>query len=213
MNGSKSDRMVTTLLSKKITLDGEPVIFEGEAPTAAMTLYDLLITSLAEQGRCLSRFTVDDVDVLGPRNRECPVEYSSIEAESVREADMVRTVIEEALGEADALTAEIEQLAVTVLWRPWPESVNRFSELSAKLTPVVELTEVLTGFGEGWEADWRDDIKRVGNQLHEALADLLNLAQGNDVAVFSDVLELNLNCTIRSILDLAVRILEELAPN
>ena len=117
------------------------------------------------------------------------------------------------MGEADALTAEIEQLAVTVLWRPWPESVNRFSELSAKLTPVVELTEVLTGFGEGWEADWRDDMKKVGNQLHEALADLLNLAQGNDVAVFSDVLELKLNCTIRSILDLAVRILEELAPN
>ena len=83
----------------EVFVDGEEVIFEGEVPVRTAEVYDLLMTALSEQGRAVTGFVADGVDLLSGEG-ELPESYAKIEAVSLSHRELTLRVIEEFLDGA-----------------------------------------------------------------------------------------------------------------
>jgi hypothetical protein len=68
-------------LMREVYVDGEQVVFEGDVPEKPTEIYELLMSVLSEQGRAVTGFASDGVDLLS--GEPPPETFQRIDASSL----------------------------------------------------------------------------------------------------------------------------------
>ena len=96
-----------------VFVDGEEVVFEGEAPTSPSQIFDLLMSVLSEQGRAVTGFVVDGEDVLGAE--QIPETFDRIEAATLSHSKLTLQVVREFLAKIDSLGEELHSYSRNII--------------------------------------------------------------------------------------------------
>ena len=122
----------------EVYVDGEKVTFEGDFPENPSQVYELLMSALSEQGRAVTGFTADGVDLLA-QNQDIPETFERIEADSLSHRELTLRVTNEFLTQMKPLAGELRAYAINVLTIGWSEVFRRMEEFIAKIKPFAAL--------------------------------------------------------------------------
>lgn len=144
-----------------IIIDGEPVFFDGAPPPpSAQALAHMLMTALSEQGRVLTRLSVDGVDAL---QAELPenAPYIQVDGVTLPQKDFL---LMQAQGQQDFLNALPESaktLSLGLLREPWESSLKLAQEFATRLAPAVEVLEACQQFLEASDSFAASQLKQT----------------------------------------------------
>ena len=101
----------------EVYVDGEKVVFEGETPENPAEIYDLLMTVLSEQGRAVTGFVADGVNLLS--GEQPPESFERIDASSLSHRELTLQVIREFLDKTGAIGDDLRSYSKNILPIGW----------------------------------------------------------------------------------------------
>lgn len=129
-----------------IIIDGEPVLFDGTPPpSSAQALADMLMAALCEQGRVLTRLTVDGVDAL---ETELPQDapYTQAHGETLDQKEFLLIQAQSQGAFLKELSLSATTLSKKLLGEPREASIRLAREFATGLAPALEVLEVSQHF-------------------------------------------------------------------
>ena len=169
----------------EVFVDGEEVIFEGEVPSSPSQVYDLLMTVLSEQGRAVTSFLVDDVDILASEPPP-PETFQRIDAASLSHRELTKLLINEFLVSMDGLAEELRAYAKNILLIGWSEIFRRMEEFIAKIKPFADLLDNLSPYAKTYSPPWRERLEELAGEQAACLERVLGAFESGNVADLSD---------------------------
>ena len=120
----------------EVYVDGEKVVFEGEMPGKPAEIYDLLMTVLSEQGRAVTGFVSDGVNLLS--GEQLPETFQRIEVSSLSHRELTLQVIREFLDKMGAIGDDLRSYSKNILTIGWSEVFRRMDEFIDKIKPLYD---------------------------------------------------------------------------
>ena len=176
-------------LMTEVSVDGEEVVFEGEAPQDAGQVFELLLGAMSERGRALVSFVVDGVDQMAQSLDEdaTPVTaFQRIEATTLSHVELTLQLLEGVEEETSSLSDELLAYSRKVLFLGWTEIFNRMDEFIGKIKPLADLVDNLEPFAKTYDPPWREAFESLREQQMVALEEVLSCFQSGDSASLSD---------------------------
>lgn len=171
---------------KEVIVDGEAVIFEGDVPDSPSRVYELLINALSEQGRVVTKFTVDGKSSLS--EDKLPPNYQNIEAESLSHDELTMKLVIASLNQLSEIEVQLDAYIRNVLSIPWSEVFKRMDELISKVQPFAELVDNLGPYVNAYSPPWQEDFKDIAIDQAESLNSILDSFEQGNPARLSDEL-------------------------
>jgi len=173
----------------EVSVDGEEVVFEGEAPQEAGQVFDLLLGAMSERGRALVSFMVDGKDLMFlAENDPPPSSFQKIEAFTLTHVELTLRLLERVEEETESLEEELLAYSRKVLFLGWSEIFNRMDEFVGKIQPIADLVDNLEPFSKTYDPPWRGSFEVLQGQQSEALERVLTCFKAGDSAGLSDAI-------------------------
>ena len=173
----------------EVSVDGEEVVFEGEAPQEAGQVFDLLLGAMSERGRALVSFMVDGKDLMFlAENDPPPSSFQKIEAFTLTHVELTLRLLERVEEETESLEEELLAYSRKVLFLGWSEIFNRMDEFVGKIQPIADLVDNLEPFSKTYDPPWRGSFAVLQGQQSEALERVLTCFKAGDSAGLSDAI-------------------------
>tara|TARA_Y100000588_G_scaffold367089_1_gene433445 strand:+ start:2286 stop:2906 length:621 start_codon:yes stop_codon:yes gene_type:complete len=173
----------------EVSVDGEEVVFEGEAPQEAGQVFDLLLGAMSERGRALVSFMVDGKDLMFlAENDPPPSSFQKIEAFTLTHVELTLRLLERVEKETESLEEELLAYSRKVLFLGWSEIFNRMDEFVGKIQPIADLVDNLEPFSKTYDPPWRGSFEVLQSQQSEALERVLTCFKAGDSAGLSDAI-------------------------
>ena len=171
----------------EVSVDGEEVVFEGEAPQEVGQVFDLLLGAMSERGRALVSFMVDGKDLMFlAENDPPPSSFQKIEAFTLTHVELTLRLLERMEEETESLEEELLAYSRKVLFLGWSEIFNRMDEFVGKIQPLADLVDNLEPFSKTYDPPWRGPFEALQGQQSEALERVLTCFKAGDSAGLSD---------------------------
>jgi hypothetical protein len=171
----------------EVSVDGEEVVFEGEAPQEVGQVFDLLLGAMSERGRALVSFMVDGKDLMFlAENDPPPSSFQKIEAFTLTHVELTLRLLERVEEETESLEEELLAYSRKVLFLGWSEIFNRMDEFVGKIQPLADLVDNLEPFSKTYDPPWRAPFEALQGQQSEALERVLTCFEAGDSAGLSD---------------------------
>ena len=174
----------------EVSVDGEEVIFDGEAPQDASQVFELLLGAMSERGRALVSFVVDGVDLMTRSEQEegasASVTFQRIEAATLSHAELTLQLLERVEQETSSLDDELLAYSRKILFLGWSEIFHRMDEFVEKIKPIADLVDNLEPFSQTYDPPWRGAFESLRKQQVDALEEVLSCFQTGDCAGLSD---------------------------
>ena len=177
----------------EVSVDGEEVLFEGEAPQDIGQIFDLLMGAMSEKGRAVISFVVDGSDMMAkPEDQPLPTTFEKIEAVTMTHSELTLQLVMRVEEETESLDDELTAYSRKILLLGWTEIFQRMDEFISKIKPIAELLDNLDPFAKTYDPPWRSDFEGLQKRQAEALHEVLSSFQTGDVAELSNVVKAKL---------------------
>ena len=174
---------------KQIYLDGEPVTFPDEPPKDLATLLAVLTQHLAQSGRYVAEFYVDDVDLLNAYFDSAPKQYVVIKAVSAPQQEFYKRLVKGRIVYIEELADTLTEFSKRVLVSPWREAISELNQCIQRFTLFVDVIDELKSFVEqNKTAPWAKSLEILVTEYERYLASLPEAIEKADVAKVSDIL-------------------------
>ena len=174
----------------EVYVDGEKVTFEGDFPENPSQVYELLMSALSEQGRAVTGFTADGVDLLA-QNQDIPETFERIEADSLSHRELTLRVTNEFLTQMNPLAGELRAYAINVLTIGWSEVFRRMEEFIAKIKPFADLLDNLGPYAKTYSPPWSEELEKLATEQSTCLEAILGAFEAGNASGLSDEIALN----------------------
>ena len=174
----------------EVYVDGEKVTFEGDFPENPSQVYELLMSALSEQGRAVTAFKADGVDLL-IQNQDIPETFKRIDADSLSHRELTLRVTNEFLTQMKPLAGELKAYAINVLTIGWSEVFRRMEEFIAKIKPFADLLDNLGPYAKTYSPPWSDGLEKLATEQSVCLEAILGAFEAGNAAGLSDEIALN----------------------
>jgi len=144
-----------------VIIDGEPVLFDGAPPPPSVqALAHMLMAALNEQGRVLTKLSVDGVDAL---QAELPenAPYTQVDGETLSQRAFLLVQAQNQQDFLSELPSNASLLSKRLLGEPWEVSLKLAQEFAAALAPAVEVLEACQQFLEASGSAAVSQLKQV----------------------------------------------------
>lgn len=174
----------------EVSVDGEEVVFEGEAPKDIGQVFELLMGAMSERGRALISFVVDGTDIMSKTDgEELPTTFEKIEASTLTHSELTLQLVERVEEETESLDEELVAYSRKLLLLGWSEIFQRMDEFVNKIKPLADLLDNLDPFAKTYDPPWRSDFENLQKRQANALEEILSCFQIGDGAGLSDVVK------------------------
>ena len=174
----------------EVYVDGEKVTFEGDFPENPSQVYELLMAALSEQGRAVTAFKADGVDLLA-QNQDIPETFERIDADSLSHRELTLRVTNEFLSQMKPLAGELRAYAINVLTIGWSEVFRRMEEFIAKIKPFADLLDNLGPYAKTYSPPWSEGLEKLATEQSECLEAILGAFEAGNATGLSDEVALN----------------------
>jgi hypothetical protein len=173
---------------RQVVVDGEAVVFEGEAPESPSEIHELLMNALSEQGRVVVSFAIDGNNSFP--DDQFPGEYEKIEASSLTHDELTLRLIIESMNQLSETENQLDAYIRNILSVSWSEVFNRMNELVGKVQPFAELIDNLGPYVSAYEPPWGDRFKEISFEQADSLTGILDAFEQGNPAKLSDDLSI-----------------------
>ena len=170
---------------KKVVVDGEEVIFEGDVPSETSRIYQLLMEALSEQARVIYSIEVDGEPATGD---SFPETYNEINVVSMSHDELTMKLSIQSLNQLSETGKIIEAYMKNILTLPWSEVFKRMSEFIDKIQPFAELLDSISPYVDAYAPPWGKDLKKIAEDQAESLEKILQSFEQGNPALLSDEL-------------------------
>ena len=170
---------------KKVVVDGEEVIFEGDVPSETSRIYQLLMEALSEQARVIYSIEVDGEPATGDT---FPEKYNEINVVSMSHDELTMKLSIQSLNQLSETGKIIEAYMKNILTLPWSEVFKRMSEFIDKIQPFAELLDSISPYVDAYAPPWGKDLKKIAEDQAESLEKILQSFEQGNTALLSDEL-------------------------
>jgi hypothetical protein len=174
----------------EVYVDGEKVTFEGDFPENPAQVYELLMSALSEQGRAVTGFKADGVDLLA-QNQDIPKTFERIDADSLSHRKLTLRVTNEFLTQMKPLAGELRAYAINVLTIGWSEVFRRMEEFIGKIKPFADLLDNLGPYAKTYSPPWNEGLEKLAAEQSVCLEAILGAFEAGNAAGLSDEVALN----------------------
>jgi hypothetical protein len=172
----------------QVFADGEEVVFDGDIPSEASRVYDLLMGALSEQGRVVVRFVVDGEESL--ESDGFPVTYEKIEAFSLSHDELTLRLILESMKHLGKTEEQFEAYVRNILSVPWSEVFRQMDQLISRVQPFADLLDNLDPYAQTYNPPWRENLEVVAKEQATSLGKILESFEQGNPALLSDELSI-----------------------
>lgn len=172
----------------QVFADGEEVVFDGDVPSEASRVYDLLMGALSEQGRVVVRFVVDGEDSL--ESGGFPETYEKIEAFSLSHDELTLRLILESMKHLGKTEEQFEAYVRNILSVPWSEVFRQMDQLISRVQPFADLLDNLGPYAQTYKPPWRENLEAVAKEQATSLGKILESFEQGNPALLSDELSI-----------------------
>jgi len=170
---------------KKVVVDGEEVIFEGDVPSETSRIYQLLMEALSEQARVIYSIEVDGEPATGDT---FPETYNEINVVSMSHDELTMKLSIQSLNQLSQTGKTIDAYMKNILTLPWSEVFKRMSEFIDKIQPFAELLDSISPYVDAYSPPWGKDLKKIAEDQAESLEKILQSFEQGNPALLSDEL-------------------------
>ncbi len=167
-----------------VFVDGEEVVFEGEAPTSPSRIFDLLMSVLSEQGRAVTGFVVDGEDVLGAE--QIPETFDRIDAKTLSHSKLTLQVVREFLAKIDSLGEELHSYSRNILTTGWSAVFQRMEEFIEKIKPFADLFDNLGPYAKTYSPLWQKKFEELAKEQAGSLEKILKHFESGNISDLSN---------------------------
>lgn len=171
-------------LMSEVYVDGEKVVFEGDMPGKPAEIYDLLMTVLSEQGRAVTGFVSDGVNLLS--GEQPPETFQRIEASSLSHRELTLQVIREFLDKMGTIGDDLRSYSKNILTTGWSEVFRRMDEFIGKIKPFADLFDNLTPYAKTYSPEWSTGFEQFAVEQADCLERVLSCFESGDVSGLSN---------------------------
>lgn len=187
----------------EIKLDSEPVTFDGPAPGSLEEIFSVILKYLDGHGKVISKFMVDGEEVPTTERMESKGSmYKRVEIISMERSEFFLNGVKKAVREGNGVTSYLEEFSVSVLSRPWSESVVCIGELMEKTLPVIQILEVAVNRIRKNRVEWLEESIGVLKEFGEVINLYTSAAALKDPACLSDIVGIQMLPLIKQALNL-----------
>ena len=176
-------------LMSEVYVDGEKVVFEGEIPEKPTEIYDLLMTVLSEQGRAVTGFVSDGVNLLS--GEQLPETFERIDASSLSHRELTLQVIKEFLDKMGAIGDDLRSYSKNILTIGWSEVFRRMDEFIGKIKPFADLFDNLIPYAKTYSPEWSTGLDKFAAEQSDCLERVLSCFESGDVSGLSNEIALS----------------------
>lgn len=170
-----------------VSIDGENVEFEGDAPQTCGQACELIEGFLSGQGLIIESVSVDGEAV--PLEHAFAREaYQSIDFKSISPQAQLLAMCKQWERECSELRSKMESLGGSILRSGWSDAQSSVVALLETLRPLIEGLGILQNFGNESAAAWSVS---VGSCFEKALASIdsvVNAVEARNSVALSDAL-------------------------
>ena len=153
-------------------------------------MYELLMAALSEQGRAVTAFKADGVDLLA-QNQDIPETFERIDADSLSHRELTLRVTNEFLSQMKPFAGELRAYAINVLTIGWSEVFRRMEEFIAKIKPFADLLDNLGPYAKTYSPPWSEGLEKLATEQSECLEAILGAFGAGNATGLSDEVALN----------------------
>ena len=186
---STNARGVMKNLMSEVYVDGEKVVFEGDMPEKPTEIYDLLMIVLSEQGRAVTEFVSDGVNLLS--SEQSPETFQRIDASSLSHRELTLQVIREFLDKMGTIGDDLRSYSKNILTIGWSEVFRRMDEFIEKIKPFADLFDNLTPYAKTYSPEWSPELEKFASEQTDCLERVLSCFESGDVSGLSNEIALS----------------------
>jgi hypothetical protein len=173
---------------REVFVDGEKVVFEGDLPEAPAEIYELLMSALSEQGRAVTGFASDGVNLLS--GEQPPPTFQRIDASSLTHRELTLQVIKEFLDKMGNIGDDLGSYSKNILTIGWSDVFRRMDEFIGKIKPFADLFDNLTPYAKTYSPEWSIGLEQFASEQADCLEQVLSCFESGDVSGLSNEIAL-----------------------
>lgn len=175
-------------LMREVYVDGEQVVFEGDVPEKPTEIYELLMSVLSEQGRAVTGFASDGVDLLS--GEPPPETFQRIDASSLSHRELTLQVIRAFLDKMGTIGEDLRSYSKNILTIGWSDVFRRMDEFIGKIKPFADLFDNLTPYANTYSPEWSTGLEQFASEQADCLERVLSCFESGDVSGLSNEIAL-----------------------
>lgn len=185
----------------KISVDHEPVVFDGARPKTLGELLPLLLEELERQGRYVTSMLADGEPIHESMLNKDLDAFNAIELKSLKEDAFIGDLIDQKLENGRNFLDFLKKYALASLTLPYSEVFGKIDLFIQQITGLIDAIDTLISFGQKHELPWTNNLIEVLSTLNTELGQLVTYAQSKNLACMSDSLT-QLLPTVESFIDI-----------
>jgi len=164
------------------------VAFEGEVPEEPTAIYELLMTVLSDQGRAVTEFVSDGIDLLSGESP--PKTFQRIDASSLSHRELTLQVIMAFLDKMGTIGEDLSSYSKNILTIGWSDVFRRMDEFIGKIKPFADLFDNLTPYASTYSPEWSTGLEQFASEQADCLERVLSCFESGDISGLSNEIAL-----------------------
>ncbi len=162
--------------------------FEGEVPEEPTAIYELLMTVLSDQGRAVTEFVSDGIDLLSGESP--PKTFQRIDASSLSHRELTLQVIMAFLDKMGTIGEDLSSYSKNILTIGWSDVFRRMDEFIGKIKPFADLFDNLTPYASTYSPEWSTGLEQFASEQADCLERVLSCFESGDISGLSNEIAL-----------------------